>query len=276
MIIDFSYIAGDNMDSAARQQFLEDYTKIRHAEGRGSARSAYYRELPDRDLSGRSPDQWRIRARSFHTFERTVLADAERQAGRALDILDLGAGNGWMSHRLALRGHRSVALDIFCDALDGLGALVHYPLRFPAAAADFDLLPFREAAFDLVIFNSSFHYSADYRRTLTEVRRCLRPGGCLVIMDSPVYGRSEHGELMRAERQVHFEKTYGFRSDALKSIEYLDSRMLQELSSELNIEWQYNRPWYGLRWALRPWRAMLRGQRPPSRFLILAGRFRAQ
>jgi SAM-dependent methyltransferase len=262
------------MDSAARQQFLEDYAKIRHAEGRGSANSAYYRELPDHDLSGRNSEQWRIRARSFHDFERTILADAERQAGRELDVLDLGAGNGWMSNRLALRRHRVVALDIFCDDLDGLGALAHYSLRFPAAAADFDLLPFRESAFDLAIFNASFHYSSDYRRTLTEVRRCLRPTGRLVIMDSPVYRRSEHGEMMRSERQAYFEKVYGFRSDALKSIEYLDQRMLEELSDELKIDWQYSQPWYGLSWALRPWKAKLRGRRPPSRFLILVGRFK--
>jgi hypothetical protein len=93
-------------------------------------------------------------------------------------------------------------------------------------------------------------------------------------MDSPLYRRSEHGEMMRAERQAYFEQTYGFRSDALKSIEYLDHAMLQELAQELNIEWQYSRPWYGLRWALRPWKAMLRSKRPPSRFLILTGRFR--
>jgi ubiquinone/menaquinone biosynthesis C-methylase UbiE len=262
------------MDSAARQQFLEDYATIRHAEGRGSISPAYYRELPDRDLSGRNPEQWRIRARSFHTFERTVLADTERRTERPLDILDLGAGNGWMSHRLAMRGHHTVALDIFCDERDGLGALSHYPVPLPAAAAEFDLLPFRKAAFDLAVFNSSFHYSSDYRRTLREVRRCLRPGGAVVIMDSPVYRRSEHGEMMRTERRAYFEQTYGFRSDALKSIEYLDRAMLRNLAQELSIEWQYSRPWYGWRWALRPWKAMLRNNRPPSRFLILTGRFR--
>jgi len=262
------------MDSATRQQFLRDYATIRHAEGRGSMSSAYYRELPYRDLSGKNSEQWRIRARSFHAFERTVLADAERRAGRELDVLDLGAGNGWMSHRLALRRHRAVALDIFCDELDGLGALTHYPLQFPAAAAEFDSLPFRESSFDLAVFNASFHYSSDYRRTLNEVRRCLRPSGRLVIMDSPVYQRSEHGEMMRAERQAYFEKRYGFRSDALKSIEYLDESMLDELSNELGIGWQYSQPWYGLRWALRPWKAKLCGKRPPSRFLILVGRFR--
>ncbi len=262
------------MDSAVRQQFLDHYTKIRHAEGRGSQDSAYYRALPDRDLSGKNPEQWRIRACSFHAFERTILADAERQAGRELDVLDLGAGNGWLSYRLALRRHRTVALDIFCDDLDGLGALGHYPVRLPAAAAEFDCLPFRQSAFDLAIFNSSFHYSSDYRRTLTEVRRCLRPTGQLVIMDSPVYQRREHGEMMRAERQAHFERIYGFRSEALKSIEYLDHQMLENLSNELKIDWEYTQPWYGLNWAVRPWKAKLQGKRPPSRFLIVMGRFR--
>jgi len=262
------------MDSVIRRQFLEDYATIRHAEGRGSADPVYYRELPDRDVSGRNAEQWRIRARSFHEFERTILDDAEWRAGRELDVLDLGAGNGWMSYRLALRRHRVVALDMFRDPLDGLGALVHYPLRIPAAAADFDSLPFRESAFDLAIYNASFHYSSDYRRTLTEVRRCLRPGGRFVIMDSPVYERHEHGEMMRAERRAHFERVYGFPSDALKSVEYLDYPMLEQLSDDLKIDWKYSQPWYGLNWALRPWKAKLLGKRPPSKFLILVGRFR--
>jgi SAM-dependent methyltransferase len=261
------------MDPAARQLFLNEYAIIRHAEGRGSADSAYYCALPYEDLSGRNPEQWRIRARSFRHFERTILAGIERQTSRALDILDLGAGNGWMSYRLALRKHRVVALDIFCDERDGLGAAAHYPIRFPAIAAEFDSLPFRDSTFDLAIYNSSFHYSADYRRTLGEVRRCLRASGRFVIMDSPVYRRREHGERMRAERHAYFEKTYGFRSDALKSIEYLDQYMLAQLAAELGIEWQSSEPWYGLRWALRPWRAWLRGQRPPSRFVTLCGRF---
>ena len=262
------------MDRAVRQQFIEDYTRIRHAEGRGSGDSAYYRELPDRDLTGRNSDQWRIRALSFRHFERTILAAAEREAGRALDVLDLGAGNGWMSHRLALRKHNVVALDIFRDDQDGLGALVHYPVRPMAVAAEFDHLPFRGSAFDLAIYNSSFHYSSDYRRTLAEVRRCLRPSSRVVIMDSPLYRCREHGEKMRVERQAQFEAVHGFRSEALQSIEYLDQPMLDELSRELNIEWQRTEPWYGWGWALRPWKARLRGKRPPSKFLILAGRFR--
>ena len=262
------------MDSATRAQFLADYAKIRHAEGRASRDSAYYRSLPNCDLTGNNSTQWKIRARSFHFFLRNILAREEQRFGRKLDLLDLGAGNGWMSHQLTSRGHRVVALDIFSDDQDGLGAFSHYPMPISAVVGEFDHPPFRDSSFDLAIFNASFHYSADYARTLTRVRDCLRPSGRLVIIDSPFYEIPEHGERMRAERQAFFEQQYGFRSEALRSIEYLDRAALAQLSHSSDIEWQQYKPWYGIRWALRPWRARLQGRRPPSRFVILVGSFR--
>jgi SAM-dependent methyltransferase len=261
------------MDPAARRKFLEQYALIRHAEGRGSEDRAYYTSLPWRDLTGRNTEQWKIRARSFDYLQRTVLTRAEHRAGRPLRILDLGAGNGWMSYHLTLRGHLAVAVDIFTDERDGLGATHRFDRTPPAVAAEFDRLPFADGTFDLVIFNSSFHYSSDYRRTLNEARRCLSGAGLLIIADSPVYRRAEHGERMRRERQSHFERTYGFRSEALGSVEYLDEETLAALSKELGIQWKRGRPWYGWRWALRPWRARLKAQRPPSQFLILSGKF---
>ena len=258
------------MDAAARQQFLKEYAIIRQAEGRGSDDPSYYRALPAAD----SP-QWRIRARSYRYFERRVLDPIERSLARPLEILDLGAGNGWMSNKLAGRGHKAIALDIFCDPLDGLRALRHYGTSVTGVAAEFDVLPFENQSFDVAIFNSSFHYSRDYQATLAEVRRCLRPGGVVVIIDTPLYRRPEHGERMREERRRFFEKTYGFRSDALGSIEYLDRETLGRLSRELDLKLTCRRPWYGWRWALRPLRARLRGERPPSQFVILTGRFGA-
>jgi SAM-dependent methyltransferase len=261
------------MTASARQRFLEDYRIIRNAEGRGSEESAYYSALPYCDLSGKNSAQWAIRARSYRYFERNILSPLERETGRALDVLDLGAGNGWMSYRLSLRRHNAVALDIFTDGTDGLRAARHYDRAFPLLEAEFDHLPLRAASFDLAVFNASIHYSTDYRRTLTELRRCLRPAGHFVIIDSPVYRLHEHGERMRAERHDEFERRYGFRSDAVPSLEYFDERTLVDLASELSIRWSVHRPWYGWTWWSRPWKARLLGRRPPSRFWILDGVF---
>lgn len=259
--------------TGARQKFLEEYRAIRYAEGRGSDDPAYYRALPFADLSGRDSAMWEMRARTYRWFERRILLPLERDARRPLDILDLGAGNGWLSYRLQERRHVPYAVDIFLDPRDGLRAARHFPVRFATVGAEFDRLPFASAQFDLAVFNSSLHYSTDYALTLAEARRCLRPEGRLVILDSPVYRQREHGLRMVAERHADFERRYGFRSDALPSIEFLDEDRLRELSQALRIEWTVYRPWYGWKWHARPLRAWLTGRRPPSRFWILVGRF---
>ena len=257
--------------AAARQTFVTQYAAIRHAEGRGSEDPAYYQALPYVDATGRNGDAWRIRGQSFDHFVRRILTPLERRVRRPLDVLDLGAGNGWMSWRLIQRGHRAIAVDIFTDYLDGLGAIRRYA-QLAAIAADFDQLPLPDAAFDLVIYNASLHYSPDYALTLKEARRCLRSDGKIVVLDSPLYRKAEHGERMRSERQALFERTYGFRSEALGSIEYLDEPALTKLAHDVGIEWKRSRPWYGWRWAMRPIVARLRGKRPPSRFFVISGR----
>src|SRR5260370_14769520 len=203
------------MLATTRHRFLDDYIKIRHAEGRGSQDSAYYLALPYRDITGRLQDQWTIRAKSYRYLERRVLPPIEKQFGRPLRIADLRAGNCWLSYRMALRGHRPVAIDILGDELDGLAAGRHYQSQasFARVNAEFDFLPLAEQSVDLAVFNASIHYSPDDRHTLTELRRCLRPEGGFVIVDSPVVRKPEHGGVMRPERHEQFQKTYGFASD---------------------------------------------------------------
>jgi ubiquinone/menaquinone biosynthesis C-methylase UbiE len=256
-----------------RQLFLEQYRQVRYAEGRGSEDPEYYRALPFADLGGRNSAMWAMRAKTYKYFERKILTPLEKRAKHPLAIIDLGAGNGWMSYRLELRGHCSVALDIFSDPFDGLLAARHYPRSFPLVEAEFNALPFAPASFDLAVFNASIHYSADYASTLCEVRRILRPSGIVVILDSPIYRTPADGLLMVAERRNIFQAEYGFASDALSSIEYLDEHTLEMLSEALQLRWTRYRPWYGWRWHLRPWKARLQRRRAPSRFWILTGVF---
>jgi len=254
------------------QQFVQEYETISRAEQRGSPDPAYYRALPFADVSGRFAADWRIRAISFQTLVKKVLAPLERSKKRPLAILDLGAGNGWLAYRLSQRGHHLAAIDLLTNSFDGLGAHIHYESTFVPIQAEFEALPFTAGQADLVIFNASLHYSTDYVRTLAESLRVLRQDGRLVIVDTPVYRQAASGEAMVRQREALFQQQYGFPSNALPNENYLTGRRLPELAAALGLRWQTISPFYGWRWTLRPWRARLAGHREPARFLLIAGR----
>jgi SAM-dependent methyltransferase len=196
----------------------------------------------------------------------------EQRGATRLNVLDLGAGNCWLSFRLALRGHQPVAVDLLLNAFDGLGAAAHYQRRvpnlFPRFRAELNRLPFADRQFDIAIFNASFHYSEDYRRTLAEALRCLRRPGKIIIADTPWYSRQQSGEAMLQERRSFFQAKYGFASNALPSLEFLTDERLEALQKSFGLRWTRLEPDYGMRWRLRPLIAKLRGRREPSRFRI--------
>jgi ubiquinone/menaquinone biosynthesis C-methylase UbiE len=249
-------------------RFIDDYERIRFKEGRGSRNEDFYLGLPFEDTSGRNSKQWKIRARSYRCLIDEVLRPL-RQGER---ILDLGAGNGWMSFRLALAGFRPVAVDLLTNEQDGLAAAAHYhrhlPEPFPRFQAEMTRLPFQDEQFDAIVFNASFHYSEDYEASLCEALRCLRIGGTVVISDTPWYSREESGREMVAERHAAFQQKFGTASDSIPSLEYLTDQRLRLLEEKLSVQWNIYKPRYGLKWALRPFLARLRRRREPSRFRI--------
>jgi SAM-dependent methyltransferase len=244
--------------------FLRDYTAIRGAEGYGYDDAVRYQRLPEADPADPLAWQWRMRACSFEWLRRCVLPQHT-----GLTVLDLGAGIGWLSNRLAQLGQHPCAVDLNIDMRDGLRAAGHYAPSWPRIQAEFDHLPLASSQADLAIYNASLHYSVDYRVTLAEALRVLLPAGRIVVMDSPIYRHDASGRQMIAERQAAFEREHGTRSDALPSVGYLTWAMLGDLGRELGLRWQILRPWYGWSWALRPWRARLAGKREPSTFALL-------
>lgn len=181
---------------AALEQFVEGYRSVRGREGRRRTTADYYRTLPVVDAADPQAAEWRIRRGTYAHLLRRVFAAAPQ----GMRVLDLGAGCGWLSHRLAELGHRAVAVDVLDDDADGLGAATHYAIRFATVQADFDLLPFAPEQFDLVAFNGSLHYAPDAAATLRGASRMLAPGGALAVMDSPMFEHDRDGEAMVADR----------------------------------------------------------------------------
>lgn len=255
-------------------RFVRDYESIRAAEGRGSEDDDFYLSLPYTDSTGRNKGQWSIRARSFdYLLNRVLKSHPEIEGGR---ILDLGAGNCWMSFRLALAGYSPFAVDLLTNSKDGLGAAEHYrkplPILFPRIQADLTTLPFQGEQFDAAIFNASFHYVENDEAALREALRCVRNGGIVIICDTPWYSSEENGNRMVCERHAAFLRRYGTASDSIESVEYLTDERLRSLEKRLWVKWTAFSPRYGLKWAMRPLVAKLHNRREPSRFRIYVAR----
>jgi ubiquinone/menaquinone biosynthesis C-methylase UbiE len=257
-------------------RFIEEYQNIRSAEGRGSMRSEFYLSLPYKDLSGKNAWQWKIRARTYDYLRKKLLPGQTRGRNNPPKVLDLGAGNGWMSHRLMLEGYFSVAVDLLVNDEDGLGAATHFKKQdgslFPRFQAEMSRLPFLDEQFDVVIFNASFHYAENYHAVLKEALRCVKRGGRVIVADTPWYSTDESGKQMVAERQAAFKQRYGTASNSVPSLEYLTDQRLRDLEQALNIRWEIATPNYGLQWKARPLLAKLRSKREPSRFRIYSTR----
>lgn len=256
-------------------RFTEEYETIRRSEGRGSTDEDYYRSLPYKDLSGNFSKDWAIRARSFDMLVKKLLTPIQANLERPLKVLDLGAGNGWLSNRLAAQDDRVVAVDLLVNELDGLGAWKYYENQFTPIQAEFNHLPIMDGFADVTIFNASFHYSENYEETLKEALRATDKDGVVVIMDTPIYRRRESGERMVAEREEEFKAQYGFPSNALESENFLTYERLDQLGESLGIYWIPFRPFYGLGWMLRPLKALLTRNREPAKFHLVAG-YRAE
>ncbi len=247
------------------EPFLKQYRRIRAEDGYRQRSDAYYRSLPDVDVHDPQASTWRVRQESVRNLGRVL----QRLEGRRLRILDLGAGNCWLSARLSRLGHSCVAVDWLDDDEDGLGASRHYPVRFTCVQADFDDLPMAPGQFDLAIFNASLHYSNDPTRTLCRARETLAPRGILVVMDSPVFATDDAGHRMLDAQQIAFHTTC--ERTVRWGVGYLTESGMTRAARDagLSVAWIPSRG--SLSWAFKRWVAGLKQHRAPARFGLWIG-----
>jgi SAM-dependent methyltransferase len=185
------------------QPFLELYQRMRRDEG-WRAEPGLPRTAADHPFAS----LWAQRA---ERFERALALCAQALGPARWDVLEVGAGCGWVSSLLLRGGHRVAAVDVNLDPDDGLRAaerLLAPGETLARAEAEMDALPLAASSFDLVVAAGSLHYVHDLSRTLVELRRVTRRGGVLLVIDSPVYRRRPDGEAMVADRMEALERRY--------------------------------------------------------------------
>jgi ubiquinone/menaquinone biosynthesis C-methylase UbiE len=236
------------------RSFVDDYRRVRLAEGQASADPEFARRLPFRDLTGRNAAAWRIRALHYLVIRAGLAA-----LPGVRRVLDLGAGNGWLARRLA-GAFRVTALDV--DGGDtGLGSL-RDSARVARVVGDLEALPLRADSFDAVIAAATLHYARDVAGALSEAARVLRPRGLLIVADSPVYDDAAAREDAWQRTRTHYAE-FG----AAHLAERYRGLTRAELEAPGLFRFVTITPGFGAwRAVLRPWRGPRREARLPVLF----------
>lgn len=134
-------------------------------------------------------------------------------AGVLGDVLDVGAGNGNLLGLLASRARRTVGVEA-CRELRELARSRLQGASLPGWSirdADPADLPFADGSFDLVLLDEVLarrpgtgtrHDPDRSQRIVGEARRCLKPGGRLLVFDRILPGASAAGGGALAESRI--------------------------------------------------------------------------
>jgi SAM-dependent methyltransferase len=248
--------------------FVQQYRAVREREGRRRTAPEYYQRLPTVAPDDPHAGDWSVRRETYHHLLRHVLSDGPLP----LHVLDVGAGSGWLCHRLARLGHCVVAVDALDDEVDGLGAARHYATPFAIVQADFDALPFAAGQFGLIVFNGSLHYAADIAATLANAHRLLAPDGALVVMDSPMFGAERDGAAMVDDSVRRFVVDFGLTEVVRPGAGYLTFARLAAIAERLQLRSEFVPSRGPLGWRMRRHLARVKLRRAPAAFGLWVAR----
>jgi ArsR family transcriptional regulator len=103
----------------------------------------------------------------------------------ALDVADIGCGEGYLTLEMARWARHVTGVDRSDDVLErakGLGER-RQVANVTWKKGDLSRVPLRDESIDLAVFAQSLRYASDPERALAEASRILRPGGRVLILD---------------------------------------------------------------------------------------------
>ena len=178
--------------------------------------------------------QWLIFGPSHRVLIRRIREVVE---DRPAKVLDVGCGTGLFASRLrAAVNHVAVfGVDLVPEMLaKGRPRWRRDPGHVFPIQGDSERLPFASATFDIVTCANSFHHYPHQDRAIAEMRRVLRPGGRLMVIDG--YRDSLWGWLIfdvcvaRVEGDVH----------------HASARRFRDLMTQAGLQAIAQRPYHGL------------------------------
>jgi ubiquinone/menaquinone biosynthesis C-methylase UbiE/predicted DNA-binding transcriptional regulator len=115
----------------------------------------------------------------------------------AIDVADLGAGEGTLSQILAKNARKVIAIDI-SERMVEVGSRLAKDEGFTNLEyriGDLEEPPIADNSIDLAVFSQALHHANSPQKAIAAARRILRDGGRLVILDLLAHGFEQAREL---------------------------------------------------------------------------------
>jgi 2-polyprenyl-3-methyl-5-hydroxy-6-metoxy-1,4-benzoquinol methylase len=168
-----------------RDNFEHLYNEVRDTEGR-TLSDEQVSLLPDMDPLHPQYREWQFRKRSSQRWI-TYLANKHK----SLNILEIGCGNGWLSHKMAqISNTRVTGLDINSDEI-AQAKRVFKKENLHFIADNFTPGLFGAGKFDMILCAASVSYFPSLTNLIQQALSCLTVGGEFHIMDTHFYRTSE-------------------------------------------------------------------------------------
>jgi len=174
---------------------------------------ALHRQLAGQYVCRRSSEGSRIFDENWNDM---ILGCLSACAGGA--VLDCCCGDGILLPALARKFERVAGMDISGEMLEL--ARQRAPAGCEVVQGSVAAMPFEAGEFDAVTFRGAFHHLEDPARCLEEVRRVLRPGGRIVMVEpngDPLLWRLVRIVYCRLSRRFSAAHRF-FRSEELREM----------------------------------------------------------
>lgn len=154
-------------------------------------------------------NQWDTMRSSF--FSEEIREKAYNKAGVVAGntAADIGAGTGFVTEGLALKGAKVIAVDQSQAMLDTMRQKFSSFDSIQYLLGESDKLPLEDCSVDYSFANMYIHHVENPSIAIKEMARILKPGGKLVISDL-----DEHGhEFLKKE---HCDRWMGFKREDVR------------------------------------------------------------
>lgn len=179
------------------------YSQLRQKEGRIYS-DKEVAELPSINSSHPHYEEWQLRKESSQK-----LVDYLKKRKKSIDILEIGCGNGWLSHRLAaIHGSKVIGMDINFTEIQQAATVFQGVSNLHFIYGNVEAGLFRDNQFDIIVFAASIQYFPLLNKTIGDITSLLKTDGEIHIIDSHFYPLSELSAAK--QRSVLYYQAAGF------------------------------------------------------------------